>query len=240
MSIFSSAHAHPFHAGETLSSVETPLSAGWALTGIAIALMLGIIHARSLTRSFGGAHSSATSRLTKSRRFSKHALKRAFKLGFITTAHRTALVFSFGGLLFIANQYWIPVQLYPVISLLSGIAICSIGFWLLDNQMNPSTQPSVQSAKASLAVYPSTLVLLLSAIALHKIAYGLLLLLMFSLGLAATLTAAELICADTTLKWLPRSKPIKKPIERLLRKMPLVSALVCIALGLGFAVGAIA
>jgi ABC-type uncharacterized transport system, permease component len=74
---------------------------------------------------------------------------------------------------------------------------------------------------------PSALVVLLSAISLHRVGYGLLLVIAFSIGLAGTLTAVG-------LAFVYASKLIKRPLRssRLIRILPVVSALVIACAGL--------
>ena len=76
---------------------------------------------------------------------------------------------------------------------------------------------------------PSALVVLLSAIALHRVCYGLLLVVAFSLGLAATLTGIGLafVYAGGFIK---RSK-LGAMDNALVRLLPVVSAFVILCLG---------
>ena len=73
---------------------------------------------------------------------------------------------------------------------------------------------------------PSALVVLLSAIALHRVGYGLLLVVAFSAGLAATLTAIGLM-------FVFAGRFFKRPIgeSRILRLLPALSALVIACVG---------
>ncbi|MEN3332362.1 MAG: hypothetical protein V7641_1727 [Blastocatellia bacterium] len=74
---------------------------------------------------------------------------------------------------------------------------------------------------------PSALVVLLSAISLHRVGYGLLLVIAFSVGLAGALTAVG-------LAFVYASKLIKRPMRssRLIRVLPVVSAFVISCAGL--------
>ena len=74
---------------------------------------------------------------------------------------------------------------------------------------------------------PSALVLLLSAIALHQIAYGLVLIGIFSLGLASVLTSLGL-AAVYGRQWLEKA-PIGTGI---MQRLSVVSALVMVCVGL--------
>ena len=75
---------------------------------------------------------------------------------------------------------------------------------------------------------PSALVLLLSAIALHQIAYGLVLIGGFSLGLASVLTSLGL-AAVYGRQWLEKS-PINTGV---MQRLSVVSALATVCIGLG-------
>lgn len=76
---------------------------------------------------------------------------------------------------------------------------------------------------------PSALVVLLSAISLHRVGFGLLLVIAFSLGLAATLTGVGLafLYAGRLMK-----RPARFTSGRLVRVLPTVSAFVIMCVGL--------
>lgn len=81
---------------------------------------------------------------------------------------------------------------------------------------------------------PSALVVLLGAIALNKIGFGLILVLAFSLGLAATLTAIGImfIYAGRLFERFPSQ-------GRLLRLLPVLSALFVSAVGMAIFIKAL-
>ncbi len=81
---------------------------------------------------------------------------------------------------------------------------------------------------------PSALVMLLSAIALGRVGFGLLMVLVFSLGLAGTLTALGLMLVSA--RHLFERMPTQ---VRLVRLLPAVSALVMTLLGVGISTQAI-
>ncbi|MCA1680442.1 MAG: sulfite exporter TauE/SafE family protein, partial [Actinobacteria bacterium] len=84
-------------------------------------------------------------------------------------------------------------------------------------------------ASAGLIPCPSALVVLLAAVAQQKIALGLLLIVTFSVGLAATLTGlglAVVYARTLTTRWHPRGL-----IARAFAVIPALSALVIIAVG---------
>jgi len=81
---------------------------------------------------------------------------------------------------------------------------------------------------------PSALVLMLGAISLHRVGFGLALIVLFSLGLASVLTAIgiTLVYAGKYFERIPES-------GRLLRLLPVVSAIVITAVGVGITVQAL-
>jgi ABC-type nickel/cobalt efflux system permease component RcnA len=82
---------------------------------------------------------------------------------------------------------------------------------------------------------PSALIVLLSAVALHRVAAGLVLILAFSMGLAAVLTIIGILVV--------RAGRVLSRFEgatRLARPLPACSALFVCVLGLGIAAGALA
>ena len=81
---------------------------------------------------------------------------------------------------------------------------------------------------------PSALVVLLAAISLHRVGYGLVLIVAFSLGLAATITAIGILAVKA------RDLFGRRTFEgRLVRLLPAVSALVILALGVAMTVRAL-
>jgi len=89
-------------------------------------------------------------------------------------------------------------------------------------------------AAAGLLPCPSALVVLLSAIALHRLAFGLALIVAFSVGLAATITAIGLV-AVLARRAFGRAR-LDGP---LIRALPALSAAVIVAVGLVITVKAI-
>jgi nickel/cobalt transporter (NicO) family protein len=81
---------------------------------------------------------------------------------------------------------------------------------------------------------PTALVVLLAAISLHRVGYGLLLIVAFSLGLAAMITGIGLVAV--TAKRAFSRMSFQSPVIRLL---PAVSALVIIGLGIAMTVRAV-
>ncbi len=232
------------------------------LLSLCIALFLGAGHA--LTPGHGKTIVAAY--LVGSRGTAKHA---AF-LGLTVTATHTAGVFALGLIAMFASQYILPADLYPWLSLASGLIVLSIGAALLRSRIRAARggpehsghthshehahggivhdhgtgvhthlppgadgSPVTWKRLAMLGVSggllpcPSALVVLLSAVALGRIGFGLLLIVAFSAGLAGVLTGCGLLMVYA-----------KKFFERftttgpLLRWLPVLSAAVVTVIGL--------
>jgi len=91
-----------------------------------------------------------------------------------------------------------------------------------------------QGVAAGLLPCPSALVVLLSAISLHRVGFGLALIVAFSLGLAATITSIGLLAvfARRAFGRLALDGPV-------VRALPAVSAVVILAVGIGITVNAL-
>ncbi|NER84998.1 MAG: high frequency lysogenization protein HflD, partial [Leptolyngbya sp. SIO1D8] len=222
--------AHLDQAPHLSDLLEVELTLGTMATGSAIAFALGAAHALSP----GHGKTLVSAYLIGTRGTPQQALL----LGATTTITHTLGVFALGLVALFAAQYILPEQLYPILSVFSGLTICIVGLRLLYNRLRSPDQllhshphphhhshehPSHEGhgdhhhshehpshgdhvhgvtdlpalitlgISSGLVPCPSALVLLLSAIALHQIPYGLVLVGSFSLGLAAILTLLGLI-----------------------------------------------
>ena len=248
------AMAHPGHGGVYLQSlVEQSLTPTLTLTGIGIAFLFGAGHAIAP----GHGKTMVAAYLVGSRGTPFHALL----LGLVTTITHTLGVFALGLVAMLASQYFLPETLYPILSFISGLTVCGVGFWLLDSRLHDSDhhdhnhdehphhhhheahehghhhhlpkEPMTLQSLIALGIAggivpcPSALVLLLSAIALHQTAYGILLISGFSLGLASVLVAIGLIVVYAR-QWLDRF-----PSSGALRQhLPIVSAIAIVLTGI--------
>jgi ABC-type nickel/cobalt efflux system permease component RcnA len=225
------------------------LGLGVVLAGLAVAFGLGALHALSP----GHGKTIVAAYLVGSRGTLRHALL----LGATVTFTHTISVFLLGlGTLFL-SRFVVPERIYPVLGVVSGLAIVAVGGTLLWKRARHAlahhhghahhhhhgaeghhhhvegavTMGSLLALGASggLVPCPSALVLLLSAIALGRVGLGLVLLVAFSLGLAVVLMAigAAVLYAKS---WLPNGwNAAAHPGFRLI---PVASALVIVCLGL--------
>ena len=195
--------------------------------------------------------------------------RHAMVLGAITTVTHTIGVFALGGVTLVLAQYVLPEQLYPWLSLTSGLMVVAIGAVALRSRMrwrqaqrgHPAGVPHTHGsgdhhhdhghshehgdhhhhpperitwralagmgASAGLIPCPSALVVLLGAIAQHQVALGLILILSFSLGLAATLTALGL-----AVVWAHHASTRLSFTGPLVTALPALSTALIIGLGL--------
>jgi nickel/cobalt transporter (NicO) family protein len=217
---------------------------------------------------------------------SRSNIKHAFFLGLTVTITHTAGIFALGGLMLSTSQFILTEQLFPWLSLLSGVLVMGIGFNLLiqrwkgahnhihdhshshhhDHRHNGHTHHSHEhhshahhrishshvpplgtedtpirwSSLLALGISggilpcPSALVVLLSAIALGRTGFGLLLVSAFSLGLAGVLTGIGVLLIYAKKRF--EQMPLQLPGSNLL---PSLSALCITLLGLGITIYAI-
>jgi nickel/cobalt transporter (NicO) family protein len=168
--------------------------------------------------------------------------RHAVALGATVTITHTIGVFALGVVTLLLSQFILPEQLYPWLNLASGLMVVGIGATVLrkrvrqashhhhhhhDHDHDLSTKGLIaMGASAGLIPCPSALVVLLGAISQHQVALGLLLITMFSLGLAGTLTGLGLavVYARKLTARLNMS-------GRLVAALPAVSALVIVGAG---------
>lgn len=181
------------------------LSAGVVLLSLLIAFCLGGLHALSP----GHGKTVVAAFLVGSRGTARHALL----LGAVVTASHTIGVYLLGVVTLALSKAILPEKLYPVIQFLSGLTIVAIGASLFLRRWWRATPAdhghshavevpaSAPTASALLALgvsggilpCPSALVVLLSAIALHRVGFGLVLIVAFSAGLAAVLSGIGIL-----------------------------------------------
>jgi nickel/cobalt transporter (NicO) family protein len=225
------------------------LSALVILASIAAALFWGAAHALSP----GHGKTIITAYLVGQRGTPRHAAL----LGLIVTITHTIGVFALGLVTLALSQFVVPDRLYPWLNLVSGALVVGIGASVLrarlrqrhlhahghdhhhEHRHDSGTGPSARSLVAvgvsgGLLPCPSALVVLLAAISLHRVAFGLVLIVAFSAGLALTITGIGLVAvlARRTFRRLSFEGP-------LVRLLPAASALVILAAGLAMTVRAV-
>jgi nickel/cobalt transporter (NicO) family protein len=171
----------------------------------------------------------------------------AVVLGATVTVTHTIGVFALGLVTLALSQYVLPEQLYPWLTLISGVMVVLVGAAVLRSRLRrrehhhhhdhgrvEARSLIGMGAAAGLLPCPSALVVLLAAISQHELALGLLLIVAFSLGLAGTLTGLGLAVVHAR-----RFVPPRVAASRLAAVMPAVSAALVMTLGLVLAAGAV-
>jgi nickel/cobalt transporter (NicO) family protein len=245
--------ATPSHVGGGFESLieEGHLSLGVFLLSLLGAAFWGAAHA--LTPGHGKAMVAAY--LVGTKGTPRHAVLLG---GTVTIAH-TAGVFALGFVTLGLSAFIVPEQLYPWLTLVSGLLVVLVGASVLRQRLRSRSRRHVHAhghqhhhdhhhddghghdhddaltskgilgvgIAAGLLPCPSALVVLLSAIALHRVGLGLALILAFSVGLAATITAIGLVAvlARRTFGRLSLDGP-------LVRALPAVSAALILVVGL--------
>ena len=244
----------PLSSGTTLNAPDRIADSGFAslvgrshlsalviLASLAAALFWGAAHALSP----GHGKTIITAYLVGQRGTPVHAAL----LGLIVTITHTIGVFALGAVTLALSQLIVPDTLYPWLNLVSGLLVVGIGAAVLRARLRRDRHhhhhhhhhdaPSLRSLLAvgvsgGLLPCPSALVVLLAAISLHRIAFGLVLILAFSAGLALTITGIGLVAvlARNTFRRIGFDGP-------LVRLLPAASALVILAAGLAMTVRAV-
>jgi nickel/cobalt transporter (NicO) family protein len=241
--------AAPRHAEGGFEALieEGDLSIGVLLLSLLIAAFWGAAHA--LTPGHGKAMVAAY--LVGTRGTPRHA----FMLGGTVTIAHTAGVFALGFVTLGLSAFIVPEQLYPWLTLVSGLLVVLVGASVLRQRLRARGHVHRHHAHhhdhghdhhhhhdhddgltskgilgvgiaAGLLPCPSALVVLLSAIALHRIGLGLALILAFSVGLAATITGIGLLAVLATRSFSRLS--LEGPI---VRALPAASAALILAVG---------
>jgi ABC-type nickel/cobalt efflux system permease component RcnA len=220
------------------------LSLGVILLSLLIAAFWGAAHA--LTPGHGKAIVAGYLVGTKGRPLD------AVLLGGIVTITHTIGVFALGFVTLLLSQFIVPETLYPWLTLASGVLVVCVGATVLFSRARRRGHGHHQhdhghghhhhdrrgllgvGVAAGLLPCPSALVVLLSAIALHRIGFGLALIVAFSLGLAATITSIGLVAvlAKRAFSRISLDGP-------LIRLLPAASALVILAVGVAITLKAL-
>jgi ABC-type nickel/cobalt efflux system permease component RcnA len=231
------------HGGGFTSLVQQHDLGAWGIVAaLAVALFWGAAHALGP----GHGKSIVAAYLIGQRGTVRHALG----LGGIVTITHTAGVFALGAVTLALSEVIVPEDLYPWLNLVAGVMVVLIGTGVLRARLahrraharghhhhhdHEHEHHHDLSARSLLAVgvsggllpCPSALVVLLAAISLHRVAFGMALVLAFSVGLACTISAIGLVAV------LARGVFGRASLEGpLARALPAVSALVILVAGI--------
>jgi ABC-type nickel/cobalt efflux system permease component RcnA len=231
------------------------LSVGFVLVSLLIAMFWGAAHALSP----GHGKSIVAAYLVGSRGTPRHALF----LGLTVTITHTIGVFALGLVTLSLSEFIVPDQLYPWLNLVSALLIVAVGVSVLrwrvrewrkrapahhhhhhghGHDHHHHEHDHALSARRLLGIgisggiipCPTALVVLLAAISLHRVGYGLVLILAFSVGLASAMTAIGILAVS--------AKRVFSRVDfngGVVRLLPAISALVVLGLGLAMTVRAL-
>jgi ABC-type nickel/cobalt efflux system permease component RcnA len=218
---------------------------GFMLIAALLAAGLGALHALEP----GHGKTIVAAYLVGSRGTARHALL----LGVLVTVSHTAGVYLLGGVTLYAQKYIMPDRLYPYLGVISGLLIAGMGLYLLlkvfagadfQHAHGPGGHQHGMISGRGLAMLgitggivpcPAALVVLLSAVALHRVAFGLYLIVAFSLGLAMVLVAMGMtaVYAGRLVSRLRFEGPLVH------RWLPVASAAIITVVGCAIAVRAL-
>jgi nickel/cobalt transporter (NicO) family protein len=223
------------------------------LASLGVALFWGAAHALSP----GHGKTIVTAYLVGTRGTPRHAAL----LGLITTVTHTTGVFALGGVTLALSAFIVPDALYPWINVASGTLVVVVGLAALTSRWRTAHEHGHEHAHShsdhshghhhhdaprdtrglvavgisgGLLPCPSALVVLLAAISLHRVAFGMLLIVAFSVGLALTITGIGLLAVLA-----------KRAFSRIdvnggmMRILPAASALVIVVAGVAMTARAI-
>jgi nickel/cobalt transporter (NicO) family protein len=215
----------------------------WVIVAsLGAALFWGMAHALSP----GHGKTIVTAYLVGQRGTPRHAAL----LGLVVTATHTVGVFALGAVTLLLSRFIVPDQLYPWLNFVSGVLVVLIGASVLrsrwrhrrahehghhhhhhhhhEHEHGLSRRSLIAvGVSGGLLPCPSALVVLLAAISLHRVAFGMLLVVAFSVGLALTITGIGLAAV------LARGAFRRLSFDgRMVSLLPTASALVIVAAGL--------
>jgi ABC-type nickel/cobalt efflux system permease component RcnA len=172
-------------------------------------------------------------------------------LGAAVTVTHTAGVVALGCVALGLSAWVLPEQLYPWLTLVSGLMVVGVGVAVLRRRAHAHAHAHAHhhhddhhhhhrrsllalGASAGLIPCPSALVVLLGAIAQHRVGLGLVLIVAFSAGLAATLTGLGIavVHAGRLLSRLPVP-------GRLATAVPALSAALIVVVGVALTAQAV-
>lgn len=227
------------------------LSADVVLMSLLLAVLLGAAHALEP----GHGKTVVAAYLVGSR----GTVAQAVLLGLVVTFTHTFSVLLLGVLVLFLSRHLVPATLLPWLGFASGVLIAAVGLSLLRARWRESRRPAdahghdhggltgphthvpegpatlreilALGVSGGLVPCPAGIVVLLAAVALQRVAFGLLLIVAFSAGLAVVLVGVGVLCvtARRLFDRLPASPAFA-------RRMGIASAAVVTVFGVALAV----
>jgi nickel/cobalt exporter len=236
--------------GDYLSSLLRQGDIGWSvmLLGMMAAFAFGAVHALSP----GHGKTLVAAYLVGSRGTARHAIF----LGLMVTFTHTISVFALGLITLYLSRFVLPETITPILGAISGVTIVWVGSTLLyrrtigrihlpsnglihhhgDGRVHTHIPEEMSigglialGASGGLVPCPSALVLLLTSVSLGRVAFGLTLLVAFSLGLAVVLSGIGLAVLYAR-SLVPDSAGLMR--SKAVRYLPIASAAFIVCVGL--------
>ena len=226
---------------------------------VALSLLIAMFWGAARAFSPGHGKSIVAAYLVGSRGKPRHAVY----LGLTVTATHTIGVFALGLVTLSLSAFIVPDQLYPWLNLVSALLIVSVGVSVLrwrvrewrgrgghehdhghshghghqdhehDHALSHRRLLGI-GISGGIVPCPTALVVLLAAISLHRVGYGLVLILAFSAGLALTITGIGLVAV------LAKRAFSRLSLQgRVVGLLPAISALVILVAGIAMTVRAL-
>jgi ABC-type nickel/cobalt efflux system permease component RcnA len=188
--------------------------------------------------------------------------RHAVALGGIVTVTHTIGVFALGLVTLLLSSYILPEDLFPWLNLAAGLLIVAVGLGVLrsrlrwaqrhrhgahghdhehhehDHELEPTWKGLAgMGVSAGLIPCPTALVVLLAAISQQEVGLGLVLIVAFSLGLAATIVALGLLVVSARQAASALGDRFRVP-HALITALPVLSTLVILGVGVALTLSA--
>jgi nickel/cobalt exporter len=229
--------------------VSHDLTVGFVLLSLALSVFWGAAHA--LEPGHGKAIVAGYLVGTRGR------VRDALLLALIVTVSHTAGVFALGLVTLVLSQYLVPEELYPWLNVVAGLLVVAVGLTVLRTRLHETLHVYLGEHEhghghehahghshrrgllgigisGGIIPCPTALVVLLAAISLQRVGYGLVLIVAFSLGLALTVTSIGVVAV--TARRVFARVGLDGPLVKVL---PAFSALIVLALGVVMTVRAL-
>jgi ABC-type nickel/cobalt efflux system permease component RcnA len=192
--------------------------------------------------------------------------RHAVALGGIVTVTHTIGVFALGLVTLLLSSYILPEDLFPWLNLAAGLLIVAVGLGVLRSRLrwarqhraggghvhdhdpdhghdhDHSLEPTWKGlagmgVSAGLIPCPTALVVLLAAISQEQVSLGLVLIVAFSLGLAATIVVLGLVVVSARQAASALGDRLRVP-RALIAALPVLSTLVILGVGVALTLSA--
>lgn len=226
-----------------------------ALLAVGVSMMLGALHAVSP----GHGKTLVAAYLIGS----GGTLRQAVWLGITVAITHTIGIFILGGATLIAGEYFVPERVIGWLAVVAGVTVVLLGIGLVVHQGIRGGMPAHHAHGHEHASAPATLtsrrllglglvgglvpsasalLVLLLAITLDRLAFGLALIVAFGVGMAVVLgaTSASILLVRERIRQSPETRWRNQWSSRIGRRLPILSAFAVLVIGIIVTVRALA